>query len=230
MTLSPFRLHAETPDAIANRIIQKAHNRDGLPEIAVGLFFLSVAGLNWLHATFDGKSPFGMAALCMMLLSPAILFVLMWAIKQVRARFLIEKLGYVKLKPLNKVMTGIVMGVAVVSAVATALAMYSLVRVPGAHLQAPGAHLHSTAWDLLARWSFAGTGVFGGALCVVCGRLPRFIVCGAVMAATGIALAFTGVSVEMGMAILYGVAGSLGVVSGVVVLSRFLHQPAEPAQ
>lgn len=44
MTLSPFRLHAETPDAIANRIIQKAHNRDGLPEIAVGFFFFLSRG------------------------------------------------------------------------------------------------------------------------------------------------------------------------------------------
>ena len=35
----------EAPSAIACRLIQKAHNQDGLPEIAIGLTLLAVAGL-----------------------------------------------------------------------------------------------------------------------------------------------------------------------------------------
>jgi hypothetical protein len=35
-------LPAGDPNAIAKRLIQRAHNRDGLPEIAVGLSFLII--------------------------------------------------------------------------------------------------------------------------------------------------------------------------------------------
>lgn len=220
----------QNPDVIANRLMQKAHNRDGLPEIAIGVFFLAVAGLNWLHATFHGRSPFGMASVWLLMLSPAIMFGSKWAIKQARGRFLIEKVGYVKLKPLNRSLMARVMGIAVVTAVVMAFATYFLARAPGAHLHAPDAHLHSVDWDLLTSWSFAGTGVFGGILWVMCGRLPRFVIGGTIMAATGIALAFTGVGPERGMSIFYGTAGLLSLVSGCVVLFLFLRQPTEPRE
>jgi hypothetical protein len=138
--------------------------------------------------------------------------------------------GYVKLKPLNKKMMVRVISIAIVTAVIAAFATYFLVRTTGAQLQPSAAPQHSIDWPLFARWSFAATGIFGGVLCVMCGRSSRFIIFGAIMAATGIALAFAGISVELGMTILYGVTGSLSFVSGCIVLMLFLRQPVEEGE
>ena len=37
------------PNAMAKRLMQRAHNRDGLPEVAVGLIWLLLSGL--IYAT-----------------------------------------------------------------------------------------------------------------------------------------------------------------------------------
>ena len=48
--------HAADPHAIAARLMQRAHNRDGLPEIAVGLIFLLSAGLIYAWAVLPPAS------------------------------------------------------------------------------------------------------------------------------------------------------------------------------
>jgi len=44
------------PTVMARRLIQKAHNRDGLPEIAVGVSFLLVAGLIYAQVVLPPES------------------------------------------------------------------------------------------------------------------------------------------------------------------------------
>ena len=79
-------------------------------------------------------------------------------------------------------------------------------------------------------WLLAGTGVFGGAIVALGGRLPRFLVNGALMAATGMILACSGVSLDRGFAILSGFEGVVCLVSGGVVCRRFMRQPLETGE
>jgi hypothetical protein len=155
----------------------------------------------------------------MMLTFMALPLGLQWALNKVRGKFLMDKFGYVKLKPANRKRTAIVFVIAFAVAAATAFVVYTVV--------ASRAQLSLFPPD---SWILAGTGIGGGILFAVSGRLPRFVVGGIVMAVTGILVAFSGVSLGVGFTILYGIVGAFALVSGVVVLSRFLHQLAEPAQ
>lgn len=197
----------ENPDLIARRLLQKAHNRDGLPEIAIGLCFLVVAFCMWLQVGFPpGSLIYREAALCQAILVPVVILGSMWAIKKVRQRFLIEQEGYVKLKPVNRRFHAMVGALAFSIAVAITLAIYKRALPPSS-------------------WILAGTGIGGGVLAVYAGRLPRYVVGGVVMALTGIALAFSRVSLGVGYTILYGSMGILSLVSGCVVLLMFLRRP-----
>jgi hypothetical protein len=214
MTKSSFRLFEENPDGIANRLMQKAHNRDGLPEIAIGLTFLTVAALMGMQMAFHPGSPaYRTAVLALMVLVPALMLGSQWAIKKVRRQFLIETVGYVQLKPVNRRRIGILIGIAFVIAVAAIIAAYL-----GRGSFPPAA------------WFLAGTGIGGGILLAVSGRSPRSVMGGVGMAATGIVLAFSKVSLEVGFAILYGVIGLLLFVSGSVVLLLLLRKPAKSGE
>lgn len=208
MSGSSSPLTEKNPDAIANRLLQKAHNRDGLPEIAVGVTFLIFALLEWLQVAFHPGSPLYKAVVVtLMLLFPAIILLSPWAIKQVRMRFLIEMVGYVKLKPLNWKLRGKMIGIALVIAAAAVLAAYTGSFPP-------------------ASWILAGTGIGGGLLLALSGRSPRFVVGGVAMAATGILVAFSKTSLEIGFTILYGSMGLVALISGCVVFFFFTHKPA----
>ena len=131
-----------------------------------------------------------------------------WAIKWMRRRFLMEKVGYVELKPVPKRLLMIVTCIAFVVAAAMAWAVY--LRV----LPASGSMV-------------AGTGILWGLLAVYAGRLPRYVIGGVLMAALGICLGLSRVSFEKGSLILYGSMGMLSLVSGCVVLLHFLRMPNE---
>jgi hypothetical protein len=198
----------ESPDAIANRLMQNAHNRDGLPEIAIGASFLTFALLEWLQVAFHPGSFLSNAVVVsLMLFFPAIILLSPWAIKHVRTRFLIEKVGYVKPKPLNWKLRSKMIGVALVLAVAAIFAAYMGAFPP-------------------AGWILAGTGIGGGLLLSLIGRSSRFIVGGVAMAATGILVAFSRTSLETGFTILYGFIGILSLISGCVVFFAFMRKPA----
>jgi hypothetical protein len=220
MTHSSSLLHQEDPNAIAKRLMQKAHTRDGLPEIAVGITFLVLAGLCWLQEIFKhGTNGYQAASLGMVLLFPALAFGTQWAIKHVRRRFLIKKVGYVEAKPVNRKQRGIVFVIAAAVAAAVTIATYIFIR---------GSH-SSTAFSATG-WLLAGTGIIGGAGAAFLGRLPRYVVGGVIMAATGIYLAFSGVSLNAGFAILYGLIGLLSLISGCVVLLLLVRQPAQEGE
>ena len=203
------RLLEESPEKIAGRLMQKAHNQDGLPEMAIGVVFLVLAGLNWLPTAVKPGSVAHIVALCAQaLLIPILVLRLPWAIKTARRKFLIEKAGYVESKPAHKKHLGIVIVIAVVVAVAGVFAAYRGSFPP-------------TSWVLGA------TGIGGGVLAAIAGRLPRFVIGGVVMAVTGLALAVSGASLATGFAILYGLIGLLALLSGCVVFVLFMRTPAE---
>lgn len=199
------------PDLTARLLLQKAHNRDGLPEIAIGLTFLATAFCMWLQVAYQpGSLPYREAALLLGLLVPALILGSMWAIQKVRRHFLIEQEGYVKLKPVNRKRLTLVV-FAFLVAVAMVVGIYKSELPP-------------------ASWVLAATGIGGGALAAFSVRVPRFVAGGVIMAAAGILLAFSRVSLEVGYMILYGSMGILSLLSGCVVLLLFLRRSAEPGK
>jgi hypothetical protein len=131
-----------------------------------------------------------------------------WAIKWMRRRFLIEKVGYVELKPVPRRLLIVVTCIAFAVAAAMAWAVHLRALPPSG-------------------WMVAGTGIAWGLLAAYAGRLPRYVVGGVLMAAVGVCLGLSGVSFEMGSLILYGSMGILSLVSGCVVLLHFLRMPDE---
>jgi hypothetical protein len=191
------------PDAAVRRAMQRAQNQDGLPEIVIGVIFLTVAGLMWLP--FVSPREGWISAFGMMLLVPTMIGGSLWAVKKARRRYLIEKAGYVEFRPVNRKRIGIILGLGFVIAAVTAFYISKGALPP-------------------AGWTVAGTGIFGGLLAAYAGRTSRFVIGGVIMALVGIVVGFSRVSLGMGQAILYGVMGMLSLCSGVVVLVVFLRK------
>jgi hypothetical protein len=205
--------HAADPNAIAQRLIQSAHTRDGLPEMAVGLTFLLVSGLLYLQVALPRKSiGFIAAVVACALFVPLLIFGLPWILKWVRRRYLVERVGYVQFKPVSRKLIGL-------SILIGAVAALALLGIVTGRLPEPS-----------DRWLLAGTGLFGGALGALCGRLPRFAIAGVIMAATGVLVGFSGVPLQTGFAILYGVQGVVSTVAGGIVFLRFIRQPIETGE
>jgi len=204
-----FRRFSERPDAIANRLMQKAHNRDGLPEIAIGLSFLFLASLIYVQTQLErGSNRDKMVSLALCSLIPLMGFGASWAVKRVRRQFLIERVGYVQPKPIGVKPVAVTLVIAVAAAV--------LVSVIS-HAQFDGLIL-------------ACSGVFGGGLAVLSGRSLRFAIGGILVAAAGVLIGLSGTSLEIGFALLWGFAGLLSLLSGCIVLLHFLRQPAGPGE
>jgi hypothetical protein len=200
----------EDPSAIATRLIRKAHNQDGLPEIVVGLTFLVVAAFSYAEMVLPRESiGFKAAVLALALLIPVLSIGAPRALRWLRRRYLIHRVGYVVPNPIGRKQVG--------GAFVLAVAMVGLFF---------GVVTQSSRPD---RWALAATGLLGGALVALLGQLRRFIIGGALMGVTGIVTAFSGVPLQAGFAILFGSQGLLAVISGATVFSRFIRQPIEPA-
>lgn len=196
------------PDAAARRAMQRAHNQDGLPEIVIGVLFLAVAIVLWVPEVFPRwgwAGPFGL------ILVSAVIGASPWIIKKLRRRYLIEQLGYVEFKPVNRKRIGIIFGLAFVIAVVTAVVVSKGAMPPSS-------------------WFVAGIGIGGGALAAYAGKIPRFVIGGVIMALVGIVVGLSRVSLGMGQAILYGVMGVLSLCSGVIVLVIFLRKQDEGSE
>ena len=202
---------ASDPNAVARRLVQRAYNRDGLPEIAVGLMFLLLSGFIYAQVALPRESMgFKLAVLAFALLPLPLFLGSGWALQWLRRRFLIERVGYVEYKPMGWKQIGF--GIALAALLALALfGVATWVSHPD-------------------RWLLAGTGLLGGGLIAWCGRLPRFILGGVVMAATGAFLAFAGVSLGIGFTMLYGFQGVVTLVSGGVVFLRLIRQAVETGE
>ena len=193
---------------MAKRLIQRAHNRDGLPEMAVGLTFLVVGALSYAQAVLPRESIFFKAAVVSLsLLIPVLCIGSPQAVKWVRRRYLIERAGYVEFEPIGRRQIGL----GIVLAVLVTAAIFEVNR-----------------FSQPDRWVLAGTGLLGGAIAAFSGRRPRFVLGGLLMAATGMAIAYSGLPLQNGFAILFGLQGLLAFLSGGVVLLRFLRRPMDP--
>lgn len=196
------------PAATAQKLIRQAHNQDGLPEIAIGLTFFLVSGLIGAQAVLPKGSLAAKAAIvAFSLLLPVLGFCAPSAVQWIRNRFLLDRVGYVRPKPAARRHIALGFALALLAAAALLGVVTSASR--------PDA------------WLIAGTGVLGGALAAFSGRLPRFVIYGGVMAATGIAIALAGVPIETGFTIYFGLTGLMVLVSGCVVLLKLIRQPLE---
>jgi hypothetical protein len=203
----------EDPDRLAGQLIQRAWNRDGLPEIAGGLIALYVSGIFVIQLLFEKEWPVLRAIpVALVLLIPSG-YLVPWAVKKIRARYLIERTGYVVMRPLSRKKR---MWMVLISGIAGALALVAVAA------SARGYNIPSAS-----QWILAGTGVLGGVLYPVCGRAWRFVCLGAVFAVTGILLGLYNVGYATGWAVLYGVTGALSLISGTVVLLHYLRQSRE---
>ena len=201
-----------TPDAIASRLMQKAHLRDGLPEILVGLLFLLAAGFNFMSASLPRAS----TGLKIAFLADIGLFVVLsvgtfWLLKWVRRQFLVEREGYVRQKTNRRKLVRILVGGLIVFFVVLFGTLF--IRLP---------HMDS--------WVLAGTGLYVGGIWAFIGKSRRFVASGLLAAATGIALAFARISVENRLGIFFAVVGIVALLSGCVVFVRFIRQPREAGE
>ncbi|MGA7341052.1 MAG: hypothetical protein WBE72_07810 [Terracidiphilus sp.] len=211
MTRSPSTVFTESPDAMARRLMQKAHNRDGLPEIAVGLILLAVSGLIYTQSILPrGSVAFKAAVLAIAILIPVLCFASPPAVRRLRSRYLIGRVGYVRPKPiaLKPILSGILL----------ALGMFAVLFGVVPRLAHPNF------------WLLAGSGLLAGAIAAWGGRSLRFAVGGIAAAAAGLLLALSSVSLQTGFSLLWGFVGILSLVSGCVALARLLRSPFESGE
>jgi MFS family permease len=197
---------AVDPNVIASRLLQRAHNRDGSPEIVIGLFFLMASGLVYATAVLPkGTLGFGIAVLSFSFGLPVLIFTLGPLIQWVRRRCLIPREGYVQYRPLDKKrrVSLIILGL-------TTLVLMTLIVLV---LPPPGS------------WYVALYGILAGIFFALCGRLPRFIFAGVLTALAGVLLAYVDISMDLRFAALFGFQGVVALISGGVTLVRFFNQP-----
>jgi len=204
----------EDPNRLARRLMQRAHNRDGLPEIVAGAFFLLVSAImTGLLYSQEGSLPRKALALSMALLIPAMGLGTYPFIKWLRHRYLMAREGYFEYRPSRSSRISIVLLIA--SSVALAFWAANTAR---------------RGMVLPDRWLLAGTGVFGGLLAVLSGRSTRFKVEGLLLALAGVSIGLSGVSLTAGFALFFGFTGAMMAVLGVIALLRFMQQTAESGQ
>ena len=199
------------PDAVARQLMQRAHLRDGLPEIGVGLCFLIVSGLVYGWAILPpGSAGFKAAAIAFVVLLSAFGLGTPSALRWIRRHYLIERVGCVQPRPIGQkhIATGLVGNLLMAAAI---LAIATRASRPDS-------------------WALAGTGVLGGALLAACGRVVRSVIFGVLMAATGIILALSGEPMDRGFAILFGPMGLLNLTSGTAVFVRFIRLPVSAGE
>jgi hypothetical protein len=201
----------EDPGRLACRLMQHAHNRDGLPEIVVGALSLLVSALmTGLLYTRHGSILQEALALVMAVLIPAMGLAGPGIIKWLRRRYLMARAGYFESRPSRA--RGVQIAVGIASGIAAALGAVIVAR----HGMMPP-----------NRWLLAGTGVFGGLAMALCGRSTRFAVGGLLMALAGVSIGFSGVSLTAGFALFFGSTGAMALVSGVVILLQFMRETTE---
>jgi hypothetical protein len=196
----------ENPEVMARRLMQRAHNLDGLPEMAAGVTLLVAAALIEAQVIFPGGTiGFKLASVAFGLVIPAMILIAQWAIKWIRRRFLMEHVGFVELKPADRKRVGAIFAIAALVGGAAAYVAAKRIFLPGS-------------------WLVLETGIMLGALAALSGRSLRFVVGGVAVALAGILIAAQRVDRDPGMAMLFGFAGLLALVSGVVVFARFMGQ------
>lgn len=204
------------PQSMACDMMQRAHNRDGLPEIFTGVILLIFSAPNW----FNGAMAMSAARVILVFVFTiaGIVFSLSagWALKRIRNRYLVARTGYVAVKT-NQSRRALVLGLAFAVAVATSVVMRFVV-------------MGKVAFVVSDRWLLVVLGVAMGLFQPIAGKLPRFYITGALSVVAGIVLARTSLSLELGMAILFDLVGGVALISGSFALARFLREPVDAGE
>jgi len=198
------------PDTLAHRIVQCAHNRDGLPELIAGVIFVIASGMCWPDVLFRGR-PQQVLGLLFTALVCVMCAITNWLIKSIRQRYLLPWVGYVRLRPHPK--STKIKVFALVQALVVAGAMVALIR----YLELRDLKL----------WLLPINGIFIGVFQFVVGRLPRFWITGSLALCAGIFLVFTNWSFELCLATFYLFVGMVEISAGGITLARLLRQRTE---
>lgn len=195
------------PRVIADRLLQRGWNRDGLPEIGVGLTFLVTGALIYAQEVLPRRSPGQVAAVLAFAFGlPVVCFGLPPLVKRVRGRWLVERSGYVEHVP-SSIRRNYVFALAL-SVMAVVLPLAFLVVSRRERLLLPI------------------TGALGGLLCGWIGwrgRMYRVIAGGALLLMTAIWLALGDLPVPIAMAILFGSQGLYYLAAGGIAFARLIH-------
>ena len=199
----------EDPKLLGQRLLQRAWNRDGLVEIAIGLTFLMASGLIYASEVLPKRSAGQVAAILAFSFGlPALMWSTRTVIRMARRRWLVPRSGFVEYLPIRykPSLRALLIGVAVV------IPVIPIIIFGSGSLLVPYTGLLSAllAFEIGRR-----------------GRMARTMALALVVAATAIVLAFVGFDMEFGFAILWGSQGVLWLISGAVVFARFLHEPME---
>ncbi len=194
------------PDVLARGIVQRAHHRDGLPEIFAGAGLLIGSGMCWSDTLPAGSRTRLLSGIASILLVVAFTFLSGLLLKAMRQRFLLERVGYVRAK-INRRHRALSLVIAFVVAVVTALGIW---------------HMRSAE---PAKWLIVIVGAMAGLFMVAVGRLPRFWLTGAFSLIAAFAIASSRLSFSVGLGTYFDLVGVLELIVGAVVLFRLLHQP-----
>jgi hypothetical protein len=208
-----------SPDVLAKQMMQRAHLSDGLPEILVGLTFLLVTG-DFLARASLAEGSMGMKALDWVF--PVLLMTLCIGagpgIPWIRRRYLIAKVGYVECRANRRRLARLALVTLLVICSFAIAAAFVFPRL------SPEFYLFPE------RWLLAVLGATLGGFLVVVGRHPRLLTITGVSAVLGVALALSGISLDRGMALFFGVLGAWSLIAGSMVFVRLLLQPVEPGE
>jgi len=198
------------PDALGHRMVQCAHNRDGLPELVAGVTFVIASGMCWPEVLFRGRPQqlLGLAFTGLVLVMCGIANRL---IKSIRQRYLLPWVGYVQLHRRRYPKSTMV--IVFVQALVAAGALPALMR-----------YLESRDLKLLL---LPINGIFIGTFQFIAGRLPRFWITGTLAICAGISLAFTSWSFGLCLALLFSFVGIVELTAGGITLARLLRQRTE---
>jgi hypothetical protein len=198
------------PDTLSRQLRQKAYNRDGLPEMAVGVSFLLIAALMGIQTQLQHGSLAARAASTALTFSIlATAFASSRLIAWLRARFLVERVGYVKAKQRKDLRFWTLRIAAGLVSCAVVLVMV---------------RFHRSIQDW---WAVLGTGLLLGVGTAWLGRMRRFVLNGSLIVLAAVVIALQGLSQDAGFAWIYGVTGALYALSGGIVLGNLLRQPLE---
>jgi hypothetical protein len=196
------------PDTLARGMVQRAHHRDGLPEIFAGAGLLIGSGMCWSDTLPPGSRARVVCGIASLLLVMAFTLASGWLMKWVRQRFLLERVGYVRMK-ISRRHRALSLVVAFVVGIVTALGIW---------------HMRSAE---PAKWLVVIVGAMAGLFMVAVGRLPRFWLTGAFSLIASLAIASSRLSFSAGLGTYFDLVGVLEMIVGAAVLFRLLHQPAE---
>jgi hypothetical protein len=210
------------PDTLARRMMQDAHLRDGLPEIVAGGILLLAAAQSYTMATLLYGNLLVLKRILLLIWTVLVIALTFstcsipgapgtgWLLRWLRRRYLISRSGYVKPKSKwNKSQLAVFGGIGLMVAAALLLAR------------------REVAPPLLDRGLFIAIGVFVGGIETLVGRHPRFRAMGLLTVACGILVGFSRLPLQLRFAVFYAFTGAMALISGAIVLARFLRANAE---